>query len=115
MGDQGCDEPGSVQRLCRNPACPNPEARGRGDFGQPVQPQELLRRGCAELHRRVVPVPAALQPRSQSSIDLLIERAREAFELGIPAIALFPVVDGAKKSLDASEAFSPDGHFVLRQ
>lgn len=67
MGDQGCDEPGSVQRLCRNPACPNPEARGRGDFGQPVQPQELLRRGCAELHRRVVPVPAALQPRSQSN------------------------------------------------
>ena len=43
------------------------------------------------------------------SIDLLIERAREAFELGIVAIALFPVVDGAKKSLDASEAFSPDG------
>ena len=43
------------------------------------------------------------------SIDLLIERAAEAYELGIPAIALFPVVDDAKKSLDASEAYSPDG------
>jgi len=43
------------------------------------------------------------------SIDLLIERAAEAFELGIPAIALFPVVGDAKKSLDASEAYSPDG------
>ena len=38
------------------------------------------------------------------SIDLLTERAREAFELGIPAIALFPVVGEAKKSLDAAEA-----------
>jgi porphobilinogen synthase len=28
---------------------------------------------------------------------------------GIPAIALFPVVGEAKKSLDASEAYSPDG------
>ena len=43
------------------------------------------------------------------SLDLLIERAREAFELGIPAVALFPVVDASKKSLDASEAFSPEG------
>ncbi len=43
------------------------------------------------------------------SIDLLTERAREAFELGIPAIALFPVVGEAKKSLDAAEAYSPDG------
>ena len=43
------------------------------------------------------------------SIDLLIERATEAYELGIPAIALFPVVDEAKKSLNASEAYSPDG------
>ena len=43
------------------------------------------------------------------SIDPLIERATEAHELGIPAIALFPVVGEAKKSLDASEAYSPDG------
>jgi len=43
------------------------------------------------------------------SIDLLTERAREAFELGILAIALFPVVGEAKKSLDAAEAYSPDG------
>ena len=43
------------------------------------------------------------------SIDLLTERAREAFELGIPAIALFPVVGEAKKSLDAAEAYSPEG------
>ena len=45
------------------------------------------------------------------SIDLLTERAREAFELGIPAIALFPVVGEAKKSLDAAEAYSPTAWF----
>ncbi|RPH09515.1 MAG: porphobilinogen synthase, partial [Alteromonadaceae bacterium TMED101] len=43
------------------------------------------------------------------SIDLLTARAREAHGLGIPAIALFPVVGEAKKSLDACEAYSPDG------
>lgn len=43
------------------------------------------------------------------SIDLLTERASEAFALGIPAIALFPVVGEAKKSLDAREAYSPEG------
>ena len=43
------------------------------------------------------------------SIVLLTERAREAFELGIPAIAVFPVVGEAKKSLDAAEAYSSEG------
>ena len=43
------------------------------------------------------------------SIDLLIQRATDAHDLGIPAIALFPVVGEEKKSLDASEAYSPDG------
>ncbi|MFZ2727303.1 MAG: porphobilinogen synthase [Methylococcaceae bacterium] len=43
------------------------------------------------------------------SLDLLIEEARYIFSLGIPAIALFPVVEGDKKSLDASEAYNPDG------
>lgn len=43
------------------------------------------------------------------SIDLLIELAREAAGLGIPAIALFPVVGAEKKSLMAEEAHNPDG------
>ena len=36
------------------------------------------------------------------SIDLLIEEAKELVALGIPAIALFPVVSSAVKSLDAA-------------
>jgi porphobilinogen synthase len=43
------------------------------------------------------------------SLDLLIEEAKYVFSLGIPAIALFPVVASDKKSLDASEAYNPDG------
>ncbi|WP_425283432.1 porphobilinogen synthase [Halomonas daqiaonensis] len=43
------------------------------------------------------------------SIDLLIEEAREAFALGIPAIALFPVVGTALKSELAEEAYNASG------
>ncbi|MDD5228391.1 MAG: porphobilinogen synthase [Methylococcales bacterium] len=43
------------------------------------------------------------------SLDLLIEEARELYILGIPAIALFPVVSPEKKSDDAIEAYNPNG------
>lgn len=43
------------------------------------------------------------------SIDLLLKEAEQCLELGIPAIALFPVVPQEKKSDDAAEAYNPDG------
>lgn len=43
------------------------------------------------------------------SIDLLVKEAKECAALGIPAIALFPVVGDARKSLDAAEAYNTDG------
>ncbi|MDO9104811.1 MAG: porphobilinogen synthase [Methylovulum sp.] len=43
------------------------------------------------------------------SLDLLITHAQQCHALGIPAIALFPVVPDDKKSADAAEAFNPDG------
>jgi porphobilinogen synthase len=43
------------------------------------------------------------------SIDLLVKEAHELVELGISAIALFPVTPMQAKSLCASEAFNPDG------
>ena len=43
------------------------------------------------------------------TIDQLLIEAKQSYELGIPAIALFPVVSSEKKSLDAAEAFNPDG------
>ncbi len=43
------------------------------------------------------------------SIDLLLKEAESLLELGVPAIALFPVIDSEQKSLDAREAFNPEG------
>jgi len=45
----------------------------------------------------------------RQSMDLIIETARECFKLGIPAIALFPVIDAKLKTEDAKEAYNPDG------
>lgn len=43
------------------------------------------------------------------SIDLLAKEAKLLASLGIPAIALFPVVGSEKKSLLAEEAYNPNG------
>jgi len=43
------------------------------------------------------------------SIDLLVQQARELQQLGVPALALFPVVGAEKKSLLAEEAYRADG------
>lgn len=43
------------------------------------------------------------------SIDLLLQEAAQLVELGIPAIALFPVTPLDKKSLLAEEAYNPEG------
>jgi len=45
----------------------------------------------------------------RKSIDLLLEEAQELVDLGIPAIALFPVTPNDKKSLMAEEAYNPQG------
>lgn len=45
----------------------------------------------------------------RQSIDVLLKTAAECVALGIPLIALFPVVDSQFKSLDAAEAYNPDG------
>ena len=45
----------------------------------------------------------------RQSMDLIIETAKECFKLGIPAIALFPVIDQKLKTEDAKEAYNPEG------
>jgi len=45
----------------------------------------------------------------RQSIDVLLHTAERAVELGIPMLALFPVTPLASKSLDAAEAWNPDG------
>ncbi len=46
---------------------------------------------------------------SRLSIDLLLKEAESLLKLGIPAIALFPVIAAEKKSCSAAEAYNPDG------
>ncbi len=43
------------------------------------------------------------------SLDELFPVCEEAINLGIPALALFPLVDQAKKTAGGEEAFNPDG------
>jgi len=42
-------------------------------------------------------------------VDELVKEAAEIVKLGIPAVALFPVVEAGKKSEDAAEAYNPEG------
>ena len=42
------------------------------------------------------------------TIDLAVERAGRLRDLGVPAVALFPVTPDARKSTDGREAFNPD-------
>jgi porphobilinogen synthase len=45
----------------------------------------------------------------RQSLDILLKTAERAVKLGIPALALFPVIDASLKSLGAEEAYNPDG------
>jgi len=42
------------------------------------------------------------------SVDKIVEAAKEAADLGIPAICLFPYTDPSKKTEDCAEAWNPD-------
>ena len=42
------------------------------------------------------------------SVDKIVEAAKEAFDLGVSTICLFPYTDPAKKTLDCAEAWNPD-------
>src|SRR5438067_10991340 len=70
------------------------------DFIYPVFVQEGT--------RQETPVPS-LPGISRKSIDLLFHDAESCQSLGIPAIALFPVVAADKKTEDAAEAWREDG------
>jgi porphobilinogen synthase len=46
---------------------------------------------------------------ARKSIDVLISELAEVVTLEIPAVALFPVIDDAEKSLDGGECANPNG------
>ena len=57
-------------------------------------------------HREQVPSMPGIE---RLSIDLLVKKCRKLHDLGIPAVALFPVVPKDKKSKWAEESYNPDG------
>jgi porphobilinogen synthase len=59
-------------------------------------------------HNRREPVPS-MPGVERLTIDALLAQAERCVELGVPAIALFPVVDNNLRTADASEAFNSDG------
>ncbi|HET7548125.1 MAG TPA: porphobilinogen synthase [Usitatibacter sp.] len=46
---------------------------------------------------------------TRTSIDRLLPVAEQALTYGIPALALFPAIEGSMKTSDAREAFNPEG------
>ncbi|QDC98160.1 porphobilinogen synthase [Candidatus Methylopumilus universalis] len=61
-----------------------------------------------EGHQKEEAIPSMPGIKRQSA-DLIIDTANECFKLGIPAIALFPVIDVNLKTEDAKEAYNPKG------
>ena len=58
----------------------------------------------ANQHTPVASMPGV----ERLSIDLLVKAVSEARDLGIPAVALFPVTPAEKKTPDGDEALNPD-------
>jgi len=61
-----------------------------------------------EGENRVESVPS-MPGIERKSVDNLLKELGEAVALGIPAVALFPVIDADRKSLDGVESANPDG------
>src|SRR5512141_2532588 len=45
----------------------------------------------------------------RKTLDLLLKDAEQCVKLGVPVMAIFPVIDAPLKSLDAAEAYNPKG------
>ena len=82
--------------------------------------RNLVRENSLTAHDLIYPVflldgkqrrePVASMPGvDRLSLDLLLPVAEECVKLGIPVMALFPVIDASLKSYDGKEAVNPDG------
>ena len=98
---------------------PYPQGRPRRLRRDPFT-RNLVREHALTAHDLIYPVfvvdgtgqrvPIASMPGVERlSLDLLLPVAEECVELGIPVMALFPVIDQSLKTYDGSEALNPDG------
>ena len=72
-----------------------------------LSPADLVWPVFVHDHEASLPVPS-MPGVERLSIDGVVKAADEARQLGIPAVALFPVVEPRDKSDDARHAFDPD-------
>ena len=61
-----------------------------------------------EGHRKETPI-SSMPGQSRLSVDLLVERAKAAADVGVPAIALFPALEDALKDPRGRESTNPGG------
>lgn len=52
---------------------------------------------------------SSMPGQTRQGLEPLLRTAEQCLALGIPAMALFPVIETSKKSLDAAEAWNPEG------
>jgi len=52
---------------------------------------------------------ASMPGQARLSVDLIVEKAREAFALGVPAVELFPLIPAAQKDARGSESANAAG------
>ena len=82
--------------------------------------RNLVRENALSAHDLIYPVfvtdgqnqraaVASMPGVERLSLDLLLPVARECVELGIPVLALFPVIDASLKTYDGVEATNPNG------
>jgi porphobilinogen synthase len=85
------------------------------DFSRRLQRENAV--GVDDLIYPVFVLPGSKQEQDvrsmpgvkRQSLDILLKTAETCAKLRIPALALFPVVGGDAKSVDAREAFNPKG------
>jgi porphobilinogen synthase len=96
-----------------------PQARARR-LRRDVFTRNLVREHAITAHDLIYPVfildgsgqqqaVASMPGVERLSVDLLLPVAQECMKLGIPALALFPVIDTALKTPDGKEAWNPQG------
>jgi porphobilinogen synthase len=102
-----------------NPYAPYPAGRPRR-LRRDAFTRNLVRETQLTAHDLIYPVfvldgngrresVASMPGVQRLSVDLLLPVAEQCLELGIPALALFPVIDPALKTEDGREAWNPEG------
>lgn len=65
----------------------------------------FVHEGAGDLRTDIASMPGV----ARLSIEALLAVGEQALELGVPALALFPAIEPARKSLEAGEAWNDDG------